>query len=205
MAKLDLSTRAERIAKAIAGRDLAALPKTLRIQLERFTRSIGIDVEKFIGYAPSTRKRYIAAARKGRTAAQERERVKVQRREREERKRAIPSIVDPRMAEIEDLRAWLDERVETVQGVRTVTDDIDADILLSRDSIREHIQAYGVQYVLSQLRGMKRGYEDLGIGQDRWRGFKASEHMPDHPDERWFWYHGKLRLITGPIDWSKIR
>lgn len=205
MARLDLSTRAERIARAIAGRDLAALPKTLRIQVERFTRAIGIDVDKFIGYAPSTRQRYIRAARQGRTATQERERVKAQRRQRAERKAAIPSIVDPRYAEIEDLRAWLDERVETSRGNRTITDDIDADMLLSHDSISEHIQVYGVNYVLRQLRGMKAGYQDTGLGADRWRGFKASESMPDHPDERWFWYHGKLRLITGPIDWSKIR
>lgn len=204
MARLDLATRADRIAKAIAGRDLAELPKGVRTQVERFARAIGVDVEKFIGFAPSTRQKYIRAAKKGRTAAQERERVKLQRQERKRRK-DVGLPVDPRLIEIEQLRDWLDERIETTQGDRTITDDIDADILLSRDSIREHIQVYGVQYVLSQLRGMKSGYQDTGLGGERWRGFKASEHMPDHPDERWFWYHGKLRIITGPIDWSKIR
>lgn len=205
MARLDLATRAERIAKAIGGRDLAELPKSVRAQLERFTRAIGIDVEKFIGYAPSTRQRYIRAAKKGRTAAQERERVKLQRQERQRKRKDVGIPVDPRLIEIESLREWLDERIETAQGPRTITDDIDADILLSRDSVNEHIQVYGIQYVLSQLRGMKAGYQDTGLGSERWRGFKASEHMPDHPDERWFWYHGKLRLVTGPIDWSKIR
>lgn len=205
MARLDLATRTGRIVDALADRDLLNLPKTLRIQLERFTRAIGVDYDKFIRYAPSTRQRYIRAARKGRTAEQERARVREQRKQRKQEPTIIEKVVDPRLGEIEDLRAWLEERVDTKAGPRTEMDNLQSDPLLARDSVTEHIQAYGVSYVLKQLRGMKSGYDDNGKGAMRWRGFLASESAPDRPDERWYWYHGSPRLLTGPIDWSKLR
>jgi hypothetical protein len=200
MARLDLSTRAARIAQLIAGRDLTALPKTVRIQVERFTRAAGIDFDKFVGYAPSTRRRYIAAARKGRTAAQERERVRGQRRERAARRPAV----DPRITEIWELRAWLDERIDTTKSGATQTDELDTDILLSTESTQDHIDTYGTAYTLRQMRGMKRGYQDFNEAQNRWRSFKGAATTPDHPDERWFWYHGKLRQVDG-LDWKLLR
>lgn len=206
MARLDLATRAERIAKAIAGRDLTQLPKTVQVQVDRFARAIGITAERFIGYAPSTRQKYIRAAKRGRTAAQERERVKAQRQQRQAAKRAeVP--VDPRLIEIEQLRVWLDERIDTTNGPLVHSDYLDSDILLSRDGINEHLRVYGVAYVLRMLRGMKRGFTDINQAVDRWRGFKADMTIEDHPDERWYWYHGKLRMldINDPFDLERMR
>lgn len=200
MAKLDLSTRAERIGKLV-GRDLGSLPKTPRLALKRFTDAIGIDFEKFVGYKPSTQKRYIRAARQGRTAEQERQRVKEVRAAKRERSPAVST----RAAEIESLRLWLDDRIETTRGMRTITDELDVDTLLSAESIELHIDVYGETYVRDQLRAMKKSYIDTGHGGDRWRAFNASSAMPDHPDERWFWYHGRLRIHQGPIDWANIR
>jgi len=201
--RLSLAERAERSARLLS-RDLGNLPKTARRELERLTDAIGISVEQFIAYKPSTRKRYIQAAKKGRTAAQERERVRTQRVERAKRKRFIGGEPDPRRVEIERLRRWLDERVDTSRGNRTVVDDIEADVLLSPDSIESHISVYGVDYTLRQLRGMKAGYDELDTGQSRWRSFKASEAIPDHPDERWYWYHGRIRLVNA-IDFKLLR
>lgn len=198
MARLTLTTRAERLASALVGRDITNLPKYLQKQVNAFVKAIGIDAERFIGYAPSTRQRYIRAARQGRTAAQERERVRVQRQERKRRKlppREGPGV-DLRRAEIERLRAWLDERIDTHRGPITETDYLEEDILLTPDSIENHIRVYGEDYVLTQLRGMQNSYNDPNVGNIRWHGFKASEVMPDHPDERWYWYHGKPRIVT---------
>ena len=199
MARLDLTTRAQRLSQALVGRDITNLPKYLQKQVDTFARAIGIDAERFVSYAPSTRQRYLRAARQGRTAAQERERVRVQRQERKRRKelpkREGPGV-DLRRAEIERLRAWLDERIDTHRGEATDTDYLDEDILLTRDSIEAHIRVYGEHYVLTQLRGMQNSYNDPNVGNVRWHGFKASEVMPDHPDERWYWYHGKPRIVT---------
>lgn len=201
MPRLDLATRAARLQRALAGRDVTKLPKTTRVQLERFAKDAGISPETFIGYAPSTRQKYLRAAKQGRTVKQERERVRRQRKERE-KKYAGEAPRKTKLAEIEELRAWLDEHIDTDKGPRTSVDDLAAETLLSRQSIEDHIKAYGQDYVLKQLRGMREGFDNVPKAQTRWNGFKASEAYPDHPDERWYWYHGKLRLIKLPANWN---
>lgn len=204
MARLDLATRAGRLAENLAGRSLDALPKYLQRDLERFARAIGIEPATFIGYAPSTRQRYIRAARQGRTAAQERERVREQRRVRAERKKAQPPDqpnVDRRIAEIKRLQQWLIEwGIDTTRGEHTQVDVLRSQVLLSDEAIEAHIRTYGVNYVLEHLRAMKLGARDKRVATARWQAFKASDFYPDEEeDERWFWYHAVSLHYSGDI------
>lgn len=205
MARLDLATRAGRLAENLAGRSLDALPKYLQRDLERFARAIGIEPTTFIGYAPSTRQRYIRAARQGRTAAQERERVREQRRVRAERKKAEPakvvSLEQRKYDEIKQLQQWLIEwGIDTTRGEHTQVDVLRSQVLLSDEAIEAHIRTYGIDYVLQHLRDMKLGARDKRVATSRWQAFKASDFYPDEEeDERWFWYHAVSLHYSGDI------
>jgi hypothetical protein len=203
MARLDLATRAARLADNLAGRSMDALPKYLQRDLDRFTRAIGIDVATFTGYAPSTRRRYIHAAQQGRTAAQERARVREQRKAREVKKQSVKVVsADQRkLDEIRKLQKWLIEwGIDTSKGQYTQVDKVRAEVLLSDEGISAHIRVYGIDYVLEHLRGMKEGAIDKRVATARWQAFKASDFYPDEEeDERWFWYHAVSLHYSGDI------
>lgn len=207
MPRLDLSTRATRIAQELAGRSLDTLPKYVQRDLERFTRAIGIDVATFTGYAPSTQTRYIRAAKKGRTAAQERERVREQRKARAAtKKEQAPTGDVAKRREIKELQKWLIEwGIDTTKGKYTQVDKVRAEVLLSDEGISAHIRVYGVDYVLQHLRGMKEGAIDKRVATSRWQAFKASDFYPDEEeDERWFWYHAISLHYSGDITFGSM-
>lgn len=207
--KLTLAERVVRFRASFFERPIESLSKTARTEAERLARQLGVSVERLFSWAPSTRRRYLSAARQGRNVSQERERVRTQRREREKRRAVQLPRIDERRRRIEELRAWLNERINTDKSPFTQTDELDEERLLSPDSIDEHIKVYGVDYVLKQLEGMRQGYIDKPTAESRWHGFKASSVVPDHPDERWYWYHGTLRMGgIGPgmarVDFSRM-
>lgn len=205
MARLDLSTRAARIAESLAGRSLDALPKYLQQDLERFTRAIGIDVNTFTGYAPSTQRRYINAAKKGRTAAQERERVRQQRAARPKKpKRTVPAR-KTKLEQITELQQWLLRHgLNTELGTYTKTDNLRSQVLLSDEAIEAHVRVYGEQYVLDHLKNMKEAMIDKRFATARWQAFKASEYYQDDVDERWWWYHSSALHYSGDVTWGSM-
>lgn len=194
MAKLSLATRAARY-----GHLLSSTPDTLsqknRGERDKLLRAIGVSPEQWSSYAPSTRRKYLAAAKRGNTASVERARVREQRKARSQRTRS-PDI--SKRTEIEQLRQKLiQEGMDTNRGFDTETDELDSDILLSREAIDDHIRYYGIDYVLRHLRDQWDSVDfylrnDRNPGNTRWRRWKAFAASPKYrgsEDERWFWYH----------------
>jgi hypothetical protein len=206
MARLDLSTRATRLANSLAGRSIDALPKYLQRDLERFTRAIGIDVETFTRYAPSTRQRYIRAAKQGRTAAQERERVRAQRAARPKKtKTEKTGGIKTRRQHIKDLQKWMIAHgMDATRGEFTKMDDLRSENLLSDDAIDAHIRVYGEEYVYVHLLQMKNAMIDKRFATAQWQAFKASDYYVDDVDERWWWYHSSAILDYSGIGFGSL-
>lgn len=204
MARLSLSTRAERWWPKLAHRDLDQLPKGLSHQLDLLVKAMGLSREQFARYKPSTRLKYVRAARQGRTASAERERVKTQRVARQQRKNAQARTTsraqsDKMLAQqdrIQELRRTLiyEYGMNTVADENTHVDAIAARVLLSQESLNEHVARYGYDYVLRRLEGMLRAVETQGVGAEQWNTFMNS--LKDKgDDERWFWYHSQPTAV----------
>jgi hypothetical protein len=209
MARRPLPILADVIAKALV-KPIGEWSKRAQRDLAVFSRAIGITPEQFTAYAPSTRKKYISAARAGRTAAEERARVREQRKERENRKRRSTAPTpgtgirnDPRFAELQRIRDELyEEGYNDEAGDLTQTDSIAALKLYSDDSLEEHVKVYGFDYVLDHARGQLAAVQaynrnDRSVGQARimerfhaldLEAFAASAAV-EGEDERWYWYH----------------
>lgn len=205
MARLNLATRAGRIQPLLKNRDLEHLPKTVQKQLDLFTASIGVSTDTFIQWAPSTRTRYIRAAKRGYTVMQERARVKVQREAAGQRRIARKS--DPRIQRILNLREQImAEGFDDEAGPDTHTDKYHYQHLYSDVALNTYIRTYGVTKVTvlmeQQLDAIQQYNRSLGIdrsvGQTHLRAatgsIEASEYRQrlGRQDERWFWYHTRL-------------
>ena len=181
MARRPLPILAEAIANALV-KPIGEWSKRAQRDLAVFSRAIGITPEQFTAYAPSTRKKYVNAARAGRTAAQERERVRVQRKERTERKKreqvtgtGVGNGIrnDPRFRELQRIRDELyEEGYNDEAGDLTQVDSIGAPKLYADDSLEEHIKVYGFDYVLDHARGQLAAVQaynrnDRSVGQAR--------------------------------------
>lgn len=189
MPRLDLATRATRIQQRIRGRDLTGqLPGGVRTDIDRFARAIGVTPERFVSWSPSTRARYISAAKKGRTVAQERA------RQREQRKARLRPYGVTRQTKRQQIESIADRLVtvwglDTTKGPDTHVDDIASQVMLSETGINDHISVYGETYVLEHLKVMLDSVESAPhVGRERWNVFKASPSYADE-DERWYWYH----------------
>lgn len=197
MARLNLSSRVEKWWPKLAKRDLEELPGGLSKQLDLLLRQMGITREQFVKYRPSTRAKYISAAKKGRTVPEERTRVKEQRTARKAAKttsdkatrEAAADRREVKLSRIMEIRRLLvaEYGMDTHRGDNTQVDQIEAEVLLARQSIYEHIKVYGVDYVLDRMEHMLLAVESDGIGARQWTDFAASSETDI--DERWFWYH----------------
>lgn len=208
MARRPLPNLADVIGKALV-KPIAEWTKRTQRDLAVFSRAIGVTPEQFTAYAPSTQRKYVAAAKKGRTAAQERERVRGVRAARVERKKqetqTAPSNVrnDPRFRELQQIRDRLyEEGFDDRAGDLTQTDDINAYRLYADDSLVEHVKIYGFDYVLDHARTQLASVEaynrnDRSVGRDkmfqRMRALDlealAASAEAEGEDERWYWYH----------------
>ena len=207
MARRPLPTLADVISKALV-KPVAEWSKRAQRDLATFSKAMGIAPETFAGYAPSTQRKYISAARQGRTAAQERERVREVRRVRKQRNlppRTGGSGIrnDPRWRQLIEIRDKLyEEGFNDTANDFTKTDQVDAPNLYSDESLEKHITIYGYDYVIdhasSQLEAVQAyNRNDRGVGRARimerfhtldLEAFAASAAVEDE-DERWYWYH----------------
>jgi hypothetical protein len=204
MTRLSLSNRVARWWPKLAQRDLDQLPKGLSHQLDLLVKAMGISREQFARYKPSTRLKYVRAARHGRTVSAERERVKAQRVARQQRKdaearqagRARSDKMLAQQDRIQELRRTLvyEYGMNTVADENTHVDAIAARVLLSQESINEHVARYGYDYVLRRLEDMLHAVETQGVGAEQWGTFMNS--LKDQgDDERWFWYHSQPTAV----------
>lgn len=206
MARIPLSTRADRIAKRNLDQPLS---KTGRQEQDRFARAIGVDPAKFASYKPSTKRRYIRAAQKGQTAAQ----YRAQEKDKRQRRQAARQR-DPRWTRIDDLVKELKaEGMVVIAGEHTLTDRLDYEDLYSDESLRAHVEIYGFDYVIARLEHQYRALRQYNTSQGRnrsigraemmrqfgttvQRDFRASGFDFTDNDERWFWYHATSVYYT---------
>ncbi len=192
MTRLSLSTRVEKWWPKLAGRDLDALPTGLSHQLDLLVKQMGVSRETFVSYKPSTRLKYVRAAKKGRTVGAERARVKEQRAAKVvEKRNADINARGEKLDKIMRLRERLiyEYSMDTSRGDNTQVDQIEAEVLLSRDSIIRHIAVYGADSILLKMEGMLDAVENADTGARNWQQFAASAELDT--DERWFWYHSQ--------------
>lgn len=196
MARLSLATRAARYGTFLNS-DPGSLSTRNRGERDKLLRAMGISASQWDSYAPSTRRKYLNAAKRGQSASDERSRVREQRKNRpKQRGRRKGLGLKSKRDEIEELRQRLvNEGMDTSQGLGDVeTDELDSAVLLSRSAVDDHIRYYGEDYVLKHLTEMwdtldqyLQGNRD--VGTFRWRRFKATPLYRRNEDERWFWYH----------------
>lgn len=209
--------RAIRVENLLKGRDLDSLPKYVMREVEFLAEDLGISAEKFLSYKPSTRAKYIRAAKRGQTATDMRRREQSRRAVRKEQEE-IAYHGDPQndrqWAEVIRLRdAIRSHGLNTTKGEFTRTDKLDQYDLLSDESLVRHIIVYRFPYVLNNLRKMLANIQrdpaprrKAGrAARTRWmkkygdkmaRDFAATS---DYDDERWFWYHTGPTLYYGPV------
>lgn len=219
MARIPLSTRAERLRERLRGRPSdQPLPKSVRTEQDRFARSIGYDPDKFNSLKPATKRRYINAARKGQNASEYRRSQYEKRRMRDAtRQTRVQSsqlvTSDARWARVQYLVTELKaEGMVVVAGEHTLTDSLDYEDLYSDASLQEHIIVYGWDYVLARLEHQYRAirqYNTSGglnrsIGREEMlrtfgttvqRDFRATAYNFADDDERWYWYHATSYFV----------
>lgn len=214
MARLSLSIRAQRLAESMRGKswsDPSRLTKAQNTQIRLLAKQMGVTEERLRSYKPSTRSKYMSAAKKGLTAQQMRERDRTLRRLRKK-----TPVSPKRRADLN--RDWSvitrlrDKLFE--EGIRVTDDDgiakrdrLDFFDLYSDESLRAHLRTYGFDYVRTHMEGQLQAikqYNQSGgreriIGRRRLqaafgtvavRQLRASQTHDE--DERWFWYHARL-------------
>lgn len=216
MARLPLATRAQRLSDRLKGRSVDQLPPSTRSEVDRLARQMGTTPDTFAGWSERTRRRYLAAARRGETVDQVRAADRAKARTRRERKRAVtpPTGVGPEKVLwdrinylVSELKA---EGINVVRGDLTLTDRLDYEDLYSPDSLRDHVEMYGFDYVIArlehQLRAIqqynKSGGRNRSIGRAEMmrrfgttvqKDFRATAYNFSDDDERWFWYHASMK------------
>jgi hypothetical protein len=125
--------------------------------------------------------------------------LRVKTRKRRPDKAAREAAADKRevkLSRIMEIRRLLvaEYGMDTHRGDSTQVDQIEAEVLLARQSIYEHIKVYGVDYVLEHMEDMLSAVETDGVGTRRWNDFAASSETD--VDERWFWYHTQPTAVV---------